>query len=358
MRLFVTGTGMTTSVGRDTKTACASIRAGIMRARGIEFYSMDEDSHEAVQVAGCPVTPLTDGFGNVGRWNILGKLALEDLAKSLGEKSPEYWKKTGIVFALPFLDDANFDFEGVVERSNVLSQFVGPFLEQCNIPFSTRARDVVCEGNTSVITACEKVKQMFSISEDIERVVVLAVDSLLEKTRLNWLSMQGRLKANDNPVGLMPGEAASALLFEREECVSDNILVRIYSHGTEQEANDFYSEEVNAGEGMTRSVRKTFDAVQLPEAYNGYLFSDLNGEEWRARELAMAKLNLGTDRLGEHIEEIIPAFSLGDVGAAYGACCICMLVQSRQRQYAISTDAVILASTPEGIAGSMLVKAY
>lgn len=354
---------MVSSVGRDVRTSCASIRAGIMRASEISHFSTtDADTHESIPIAGCAVSPVTDGFGSVARWSILGQQAISDMITygDLPFEDAEFWKKTAVIFALPSLDEANFDFEGVIDSDNANSVFVAPFISQSGLSIPLKQCTLVSEDDTAVISACQKVEAVLA-HDSIDRAIVLALDSLIDGHRLQWLDMQERVKTPDNPVGLMPGEAAAALLFESESAIAARgakPLARVYSYGVAQEPNHFMTEEPNTGEGLTSSIKQALSAVNLTEPYTGVVMSDLNGEEWRAIEYSVARLNLTNKLLSQTISEVFPAASIGDVGVATPACALCMLIESQQRKYAISQDAIILASSTLGKTAGMLARAY
>jgi 3-oxoacyl-[acyl-carrier-protein] synthase I len=364
VRLLISGIGMITSVGHDVVTSCASIRAGIMRAVELEHMPISSsDLSDPEGLVCCPVSPYTDGFGSVARWSIMANKALTDLLSYtvLPEFTDNiFWNKTSIVFALPSLDSANLDFEGIVNSENIMDIFVIPFLNQSELPIDPARCFVVDEDNTAVIKACDLVEQLLS-SDEFDHVIVITADSNIEANALSWLALQNRLKTPNNPVGFMPGEAAAALLFETEHAIQQRgkkALARVYAHNVQQEENNLYSEETNTGEALSKSIKTALSAVNMNGAFDGTVFSDLNGEEWRAQEQALAKLNIPRSLVSEKTKEILPVASLGDIGVVNVACSLCILIESTKRGYALSSDALILASAAMGSTGSMLIKAY
>jgi|GEM_PF-1149628 len=366
MSLFATSIGLVTSIGYDVRTSCASARAGVTRIDDIQHIQVIEEStHEEASISGCAVSPLTDGFGSIGRWTVLGLQAIDDLIQysGLNPEQTDFWKRTAIVFALPDLDAPNFDFEGVVNTDTIKSRFVEPFISQTGLAISPKFSLVVSEDDTAAISACSRVEQCFN-NENVDRVILLAVDSLIEAHRLNWVEMSGRLKKPDNPIGVIPGEGAAAILFESESTLATTAikpLARIYAHSIAVEKNNQYKEEPtpNVGEGLAHSINEALSLVQTAGAFEGVIYTDLNGEEWRARELAMARMRLvNNNRLNTDVPEIVPVASFGDVGTVKPLCSICMLIEGNRRGYDSKSTGLVLGSSASGTTGCILIQAF
>lgn len=364
MKLLISGIGMLTSVGHDVETACASIRAGVMRAEELDYMqTASGDLSDPGAIVGCPLSLITDGYGSVLRWSAMANETLLDLIKysSLPSFSDTaFWSQTAVIFTLPSLDSPHFLFEGVVNPDNAMSVYVEPFIAQSELPISSDQCYIVDADNIAVIKACDLVEQILE-NGDMSRVIVLATDSNVEKNILNWLALSGRLKTPENPVGLMPGEASAALLFETESSIAQRdakALARVYAHNIGVEEHNIMSDEANAGEALSLCIKASLSEVNMTSAFSGNLYSDLNGEEWKAQEYALAKANINRNLVSDEVFEILPAASLGDIGLVNAAASICMLIESIRRQYAVSNCALILSSSAEGGVASLLVQSF
>jgi 3-oxoacyl-[acyl-carrier-protein] synthase-1 len=71
------------------------------------------------------------------------------------------------------------------------------------------------QGHAAVLAGVREAARLLEAGE-AERVVVLGVDSLVTPESLAWLGRRRWLKTPDRLVGLMPGEAAGAVLLETE----------------------------------------------------------------------------------------------------------------------------------------------
>ena len=222
--LIITAMGAVTSVGLDAVTTCASIRAGISRPETlVEHAVLDREEYEGVGVTGHPIPLVTRGFTGGGRWIQMAALALEDLCRS-AQLPPAgdtpFWSSTLSIVVTPVIDVRRFIREEAwateeMVRSRLLSALdrrVGSF-------FSLTRASVWCRGRIGVLEAIQAAAEHVR-HQRCERVVVLAVDWLTDGAGLAWLSEQGRLKHDENPAALAPGEGAVPLMADDDEVTS------------------------------------------------------------------------------------------------------------------------------------------
>jgi 3-oxoacyl-[acyl-carrier-protein] synthase-1 len=111
-------------------------------------------------------------------------------------------------------DDELFVPEGADGLEGFLEDFVLPLREELDLPLDERLVRGVGKGHAGAATAMQRALQELE-SGRLERVLLVAADSLLDPTALQWLAEESRLKTDDLPVGLQPGEAGACLLVER-----------------------------------------------------------------------------------------------------------------------------------------------
>ncbi|MCA9706813.1 MAG: hypothetical protein KDK70_13255 [Myxococcales bacterium] len=87
----------------------------------------------------------------------------------------------------------------------------------------------------------------------------------------------------------------------------------------------------------------TTSGVALP--YTGETITDLNGEEWRARQYGHAQVRVPKDAWSSDAVEL-PAASVGDPGAAMTALQVVLACRSLHRGYA-SGDHLLLTTSDE-----------
>lgn len=213
LALDMTSMGLVCSVGHDVVTACAAIRAGISRPAPIfEHPVLDLISHESVPLIGHPVTPLTDGFCSSARWLRLASYAFDDLLRAgeLGVDARD-WSKTLIVVLLPDLGELRFAPDRYADLARIHAAFVDMIGSRS--PQQAAGVEVRAAGHAGFAELLLDTPALLR-EWQVERLVVLATDSYIEPYTLTWLASLGRLKTDTNPVGLMPGEAAAAMVLE------------------------------------------------------------------------------------------------------------------------------------------------
>jgi 3-oxoacyl-[acyl-carrier-protein] synthase-1 len=330
----ITGLGLVTCVGHNVVTAAASVRAGITRPAPLSIEEFDDQENEPQPIIGHPLRGIADGYVGVGLYTRIASIALEDLFVSSG-LSPEKiqaWQRSRVYLGLsPFRSDTFGGF------SDVLAQGLGPALRRrwCwQLP--NQAFVPVVSGNTACLIACQHAFDAL-IQGQIDRAIVVAVDSLVGEEELGFLFTQGRIKTFDQPVGLMPGEAGAALLLETEQAAK----------GRQAKVQAFLSRPVCAsapgkdnGEGLpdiqacSRNIFETLGAVARSGPSSLTIYTDLNGENWRANAWgsAMARSTESVDWNASKV--VIPAVVLGDTGAASGGVGICLAARAYARGYA------------------------
>jgi 3-oxoacyl-[acyl-carrier-protein] synthase-1 len=122
-----------------------------------------------------------------------------------------------------------------------------------------------------------------------------------------------------------------------------------------KEANDFFSGMSNRGVSLSKAIQQALQADGATASFSGDLISDHNGEEWRAVELAGARLLLDT-QLNRDASLILPAACIGDVGAASGAVAVGVAVRAFMRNYASSDRVLVLCSSDHGDVGAILLR--
>lgn len=355
-QVVITGLGMITSIGFDVVTAAAAARAGLSRPAPIDsFEVLDPETGEAQPLMGHPIGAYTDGFRQFGRWLSLASGCWEDaLAQcQLGEQPDEaFWRSTGLLLATPVADLDRFQLDEAWSARHWLERLGAPLLGA--VPIGLQHVDVAPWGHAAAVFALERALQTIEQGR-LERVFVLAVDSLVEPSTLEWLAASGRLAESEDegryPTGLSPGEASACFLLEAEPAArrrGAQSLARVSAVAVGREERDYFSTDINQGNGLAAVISQVLGDSN---GFRGELLSDLNGEEWRARELAGARLRLGM-RLSPAVTTL-PAAVWGDTGAASGAAAVCLAVRAFVRGYDSGGDALITSSSEHGYVGAI-----
>ena len=190
--------------------------------------------------------------------------------------------------------------------------------------------------------------------------VVAGVDSYIEPTTLEWLEDCEQLHnagVQNNPWGLIPGEAGAALLLMREpiaRAAGLPPLAIVLGTGTGMEPKRIKTETVCTGEGLTQAFRDALaplpDGAKVTDVYG-----DMNGEPYRADEYGFTILRTGP-RFDPDFVCQTPADCCGDVGAASGVLLLLLASSACVKKYSAGNTALIFCSSEDGMRGAAVVR--
>jgi len=359
MSLVIAELGMVTAVGHDAVTSCAAIRAGLSRAASLpDVEVLDHDTHEMIPAVGHAVFALTQGGSAVARWLALGRRAFADLREQ--GRLPDaadggFWSRTALVIVVPVVDDERFMFFEPFTDGGIQQAYVRPLVKSLGVPLGAGHVFLLAEGRTGAVRAFAGMQALFD-RQALDRVIVLAVDSYLDGHTIEWLTQSDRMKQADTPSGLMPGEAAAAVMIEREEATRTRGAApraRIAAAMVDSEPQPFLNKERQHGRAIARVFRGVLEYA-APSPFSGELLADLNGEAWRAYEFGAA-LSQVPRTLLDGYRVLTPATSIGEVGAASAVVGLILAVRSFERGYASSSSALVSCVSGSGRVGAVLI---
>jgi 3-oxoacyl-[acyl-carrier-protein] synthase-1 len=343
---------MVSAVGRDALTSCASLRAGISRARCLpSFTVLDADEQDAAPVTACAVHGFSEGFQGLGAWVRLACLALRDLLHSCKLQEQAFWDQAALLVAAPILDRQRFDGMEWTPQS-ILQDYGLAVARRCGLSLRADLAEIIPAGHAAAAAAIERAGQL--VAEGIPRVLLMAADSYIDPMTLDWLAGLGRLKTPDNPAGLIPGEAAACVLLEPAASVSrrnGRAMAVARRAATAAESEDYLSGKRSQGRALASAVDKSLGDTGGP--FTGDVIADLNGEEWRAYELGCVRVRLRSRLESAHL--VYPAVSFGESGAASGVLGLCVATRSLEREYAHGDSALVTSSSDDGRVGAIYV---
>jgi len=354
--LAIRALGAISSVGRGVVESCASIRAGMNRAHPVpHFPIMDGALAKPMPLTGHPVAAVTDGFGPSARWLFMARRALADLAAGdaeIEQADAGYWSRCGVLFVLPVLADARFFSAPPARPDTIWASCLDVLCTERGLAASRQHRELVAMGAGGIARALE-IGGGWLDRRELDRVLIIAVDSLLDAWSLDWLTHARRLKDGANPVGLSPGEAAVALLIEGQATrPAGRPAAHIRAFAFEEADEPFPNAERRQGRAAIAALGRALQAAG--PMLEGDVYVNLNGEEWRAAELGAVLSALPAGVAGNYRVHA-PAISVGDVGAAAGALQIACAVRSFARGYALGGQAWVLATSEYGDVSALCI---
>ncbi|MCH9684676.1 MAG: hypothetical protein K0V04_24790 [Deltaproteobacteria bacterium] len=358
---IITALGAVTSVGFDAVTACASIRAGLSRPDSIaEFEVLDREDQAPIGVTGHPVPLLTRGFSGVGRWLQMAAVAIEDLCSSgklPGADDTAFWSSTFGYVVVPVIDAQRFVATEACQSDQAIeASFLHPLRRRVSSLFAPSKTVLLTRGRGGVLEAMALAQEHFR-QHRFERVVVLAVDSLTDPPGLNWLSEMGRLKEDENPVGLVPGEAAVAFMLEMPRVAQTRgaqPLGRLASVAVGREPHSRWRGERSQGVQLASVVKRALTEARCPLPYTAETSTDLNGEAWRSEEYGHAQVRVSQARWSSDSAGL-PAACVGDLGTAMSAMQVVMACRAHIRGYAQADPILFTSSDVYGNVGAAMI---
>lgn len=354
---WITGLGAVTSVGLSAATTCASIRAGLSRPSELEGHeSMSYLDYAPVATTGHAAPDITRGFCAVGRWLQLAAAAVEDLCAAASLPTPEddpgFWQQTGAYLVVPPFG-VRYLLEPACDEVELPSSFRDPLLARVRSVFAPRSVVMVPKGRVGVLEVLESIEW---VEARPRRIIVVATDSLVDVPSLRWLVEDRRLKCDENPVGLSPGEASVALMLEEPRSAqARGATAHAIAHAAATDLDPARTAGEGAGGiGLGRAALTVLEQGGLSEHGTSDYVADLNGEQWRARELALAQQRVGHQRFG-HQRTTLPVTSTGDLGAAMSALQIAVACKALERRYSAGSSVLVTSSEPRGRVGAAVI---
>lgn len=333
--MYITATGMVCAVGLNAASACAAMRAGI--ANFVELPYLDNHLKPFV---GAPIAILDEGFRRDERLiEMLSKVVASCLQETKTPVSPE----------LPII-------VGLAERGRpggsdeLRGSVIDRLQAKTKYQFHSDLSIVMQVGHTAAFRLLDIVRRIFQDSE-VSACLVCGADSLINHRTLRWLEQHWRVKTSENSDGIIPGEAAAAVLIQRNKISGGQILLEVTGLGFGHETAHVLSEEPLLGKGLASAVQAALSEANLGMHEIDLRLSDATGEAYGFKEQVLTLARLMRVRKAE-----LPiwhcADSIGDVGAASGVCQLVQAFHAFQKQYAPGNQVIC---TTTGVLGDRAV---
>lgn len=356
MAIAISAVNVISSVGRDFVTACSAIRAGISRPQPITDYEVvDEWAQESVSPIGHPIFGFAEGFNLIGFWLRVGGACLDGLLMKLTPPiANSEWERTALICLTPHLYSARFQTENEGSHDLVRQLYVVPLCRQLDLPIPEKHRYYLSEDRIGLFKALNAAEKLLT-SAEIDRVLLLVVDSMLDSLTLEWLASYDRLKTPSHPVGLTPGEGAVSFVITRQGLNKSRIsptLAIIHGLAIDRDNPAFDLENASRGRGLANTIKMALNKTGAPTPFVGDIFTDLNGEEWRALEFGNAQVLLH-GILEPHYRMLMPCMSVGDIGAGATSLGLAMAIWYSLRGCARSKQSLVIGSSERGDVGAL-----
>lgn len=310
-RIVVTGIGVVTPQGCSTWSSALSLR----------FRKSAWCEHETVLVADDPCGIAMRGatISRVPEERIAPNLDGAQRAVALSSPAIKECLAGLPLGLIGFLDCRVDNF--IVDRQHDFFLLLHEGFPGLRLPFDMKQPD-----SSPALGRCTFFQQIIQATEELragtsERIMVGCVDSLCATSWLMSVRDQGVLKDSFTPEGIIAGEAAGAVLLERESAARRRnapVLAVVSSWGSGTETKPWNGPAPATGAGLTEAFDQAFCRLDDGGKSVVTVIADLNGERHRALDWAYAEGRIFPQ--GERERELRhPAFIIGDCGGATGA---------------------------------------
>jgi 3-oxoacyl-[acyl-carrier-protein] synthase I len=311
----IIGAGMLSGVGLSASASCAAIRGGIKNFAETRFVSSEGDNIIGSEV---PFEELWRGLPRLAK---LSASAIRDCSAT-SPQLPEQYAQMPLILCLA--ED---------ERPGRLPGLDGTLLQDIEkeaglIPHPHSC--VIAQGRVGGVVALRRAQKLME-EHHHPYITLVGVDTYLIGPTLSAFERRHRLLTRSNSNGFIPGEAAVAVLLARSERHAETAL-DCRGLGFARESATIESDAPLRGDGMVSAIRGALASAGINLEQVDYRISDINGEQYRFKEVALA-----TNRIlrGRKVRFGIwhPADCIGEVGAAALPAMLCVLYYGARKRY-------------------------
>lgn len=316
MNINIIALGLITTLGIGVNESCANYRAGLNNITEYDYTQfLDKDNGELIGIRCYQIEAYTEGFYRIGRWIRLAHGAIIDLlfTYKIAIDNRYFWEKTGVIFLLPQIDD-RYEIDEIPPNQFFITEYLNKTLDLCSIKIPNNNKFVFNEGKAGIHHVIDKALNLMT-DNHLERLLIVASDSYLEPSIIEWLASNKRLKLPNDNYGLIPGEAGCAILVEKNDNRSNVLpLAQIISNSFAQYRDDDLIKTKSKGTALSGTVLKTLNSSGIKLPFQGTLISDINGELWRSQEIGNALARLGSQKIASDVEINTIANGFGETG--------------------------------------------
>ena len=310
--LAILNTALVTSVGLDAPTTCVALRAKLTNPVRTRFVGYDGEwlmGHEV---------PLIEPLRGLPRLVAMASMAIEEALRGI---APTDWPQLPILLCV-----AEKHRPGRTE--GIDEQLFLDLQAALDARFDARS-SVVALGRVGMAVALSNARTLLQ-QPGTQRVLVVAVDSLLSWPTLSHYDSQHRLLTPSNSNGFMPGEGAGALLVGHPQRGSGLLCTGI---GFGMEAAHIDSELPLRGDGLAQAIKAALADAGRTFKDMDFRITDLSGEHYYFKEATLALQRTSHERK-EEFDLWHPAECTGETGALAGVTIVAMADAACRKGYA------------------------
>lgn len=326
--IAIYASGMVTPVGFNAASSLAAMRAGIRCVREVGLWDPESAASPPVGKVDLPQW-----------WVGLGKLA--DLVAPAVHECLEAAKPTPaheivLLLGLP----SPLRPYRIVGQDECLIEEIERRLD-CR--FHSRSA-VLAQDHISAAIALRDATELIQY-QGISRVIIAAVDSLIDEGLMQHYLDKKRLLTPNNSNGFCMGEASCAVLVGRAGTPNE---LRILGIGFGNETATIETEDPLKGDGLATAIRAALGQAGATMDDIQYRIADLNGEHYKFKEMMLAMMRFPYKPKPRLLDLWHPNEYLGDVGAAIGPIVLATALHAGQKGYGIGPRVLCTFGNDDG----------
>ncbi len=302
--MIVGAAGMCCALGWYLDAVVCALRANLDHFRESDFI---DQNGEPLRIAA--LTTQEDHDWGRAHWQQMLESALRDCLQDVKDRADVFDpQRCAIVMLCPDATRPLGNARFFAEIAQDAMEAVGATAYQCDSQMHA-----LPSGRAGLARALQQAQTL--LQQGYQRVLLLALDSLLHAAQIQQLLEQERLLVPGNADGFMPGEAACAILLQQAHAGMRGVLIRGLGQG--QEAGRPDGSVPSRAQGLSQAMREACRQAGIAPGALAFRISDQNGEEFFSREGANAitRLMFGAEQEPQHLTL---AEKTGEIGAASG----------------------------------------
>lgn len=331
----IVGTGMVTGVGLSAPASCAAIRCALDNFQETRF--MDKGGEWIIGSA-VPFESPSRGVVKLSEM-LLG--AVTDVALSVPDLE---------LSAIPIL--VCISEAGRPGRPENLAERLFASIQH---EFGTRPHPdskSIPHGRVSCAIALNEARALI-YRKNVERVLIIGVDSFLSAPTLAAYEEQGQLLTSENSNGFLPGEAAAALIVESPSRSAEaQLICNGIGFGAENAA--YGSGLPLRGDGLVQAIRAALQEARCDFSHLDYRVIDASGKQFTFKEASLAVTRMLRERK-ESLDVLHPADCIGEVGAAIGHINLGLVLAASEKSYSPGSRVLCHLGNDDGARAAMIL---
>jgi 3-oxoacyl-[acyl-carrier-protein] synthase-1 len=312
--IAVLRTGLVTSVGLTAASSCAAIRARLANPGETLFI---DSAGEWIVGHSVPLERPWSGRAK------LVKMAVRAIEQVLEGTPREDWGAIPLLLCV-----AEPERPGRIEMLD--AEVFASIQSELRVKFAPDSQ-VIAQGHVSVASALSLARSLMQRSA-VSRVLIAAADSLLSGPTLDAYERADRLLTARNSNGFLPGEGGAALLVGSGTGSRPQELL-VCGVGSAREGATLEAAEPLRGEGLALAIRAALQDAGCGLEEVDFRVTDSSGEQYYAKEAALAMLRLLRVRK-EEFDIWHPAECIGEAGAVTGLAALIVAEAACRKAYA------------------------